>query len=47
MAAAKEAKRQARKLPGEERRNAETASASVPDLEEVFIELEGDRDIPF
>jgi hypothetical protein len=47
MAAAKEAKRQARKLRREERRNAETASANVPDLGEVFIDFEGDRDIPF
>jgi hypothetical protein len=48
IAAAKEAKRQARNLRRGERRNAAAAGASsVAGLGEVFIELDGDRDIPF
>jgi hypothetical protein len=51
IVAAKEAKRQVRKLRREERRKPESAAttptAKVTDLPQDFWEFDGDRDIPF
>ena len=48
VAAAQQAKKRAKKLAGEQKRErAGVATANVIDLEDVFIEFDGDRDIPF
>ena len=48
VAAAQQAKKRAKKLAREQRREpAAAVAANVIDLEDVFIEFEGDRDIPF
>jgi len=48
VAAAQQAKKRAKKLAREQRREpAGAVAANVIDLEDVFIAFEGDRDIPF
>jgi hypothetical protein len=48
IAAAQQAKKRAKKLAREQRRESSgVATANVIDFEDVFIEVEGDRDTPF